>query len=47
MQDYGFVPRWQFHDFAQLVEVQLRTISEELEAERRARMTLAAEFESL
>ncbi|KAM2671257.1 hypothetical protein EV1_007091 [Malus domestica] len=47
MQDYEFVPWRKFNEFAQLMEVQLRTILEELEVELGARRALAADVERL
>lgn len=44
MQDYEFVPRREFDEFAQLMELWLRIILEELEAEWGA---LAAKVECL
>lgn len=46
-QDYEFVPWREFNKFAQLMEVQLRTILEELEVERGTQRALVANVERL
>lgn len=47
MKDYEFVPKRDFEEFSMMVDVWFRTVLKELEAERRARMALATEVESL